>query len=301
MVRLTKGDFVKLGVGCAVVVIVLMFAAEPIWTGGDLSFLGLSWSLRGGSTAGEAGCQLDEEQVATWSFPAADVTGLEIGWTGGDVRVERGPGDEVVVFERIDAGTYGFDPLKTTAELRDGVVSIDDGLPDSTGGEGCDGKHLTVTLPEDASFSLDGARIDSASADIAVDGLTCASLAVETMSGGASLTGLDAREARTATMSGDLELQGRVTGGIEASSQSGGQTLALAVAPQRISIATMSGDAVIDLPDDAGFTFEGSSMSGEMTCDLPGKLEHRGDGTFVYGDGSTEVSCSSMSGSVRFR
>ncbi len=293
MMRLKPGDKAKVAVGIvAIVLVMVVAAASGPWGIGlrslDLRLPVLSWG----------GYSLADPDALTSVFPVDDVHALSVNWTGGDVHIERGSGDEVRVLVELDPGSYAFDPSNVSIELRDGRLLVDDGIPDAVSADGCEKMHLTVVVPS-ASPELDRVTVSSMSAGVTVDRLACKALSVDTMSGAHAITDLDADELALSSMSGSISASGIVRGSVDASAQSGSLDLALGSLPSTVSLDTMSGAVDLDVPDDAGFTLDVSTMSGDLSSDLPGELTRLGEESYRYGEGGSHIAIDTMSGSIR--
>ena len=101
-----------------------------------------------GSVGGET-TVLDEPIDEHASFDGDKVKGLDVTWNGGEVRLVRGTGADVVVRARLGAGTYDMDPRHSSISLDEstGTLIVDDGLPESNNGPEYPHLHSRSSFP----------------------------------------------------------------------------------------------------------------------------------------------------------
>lgn len=155
-------------------------------------------------------------------------------------------------WDRLELSTGSGD-----VEIRDGALMADTiSLKTSSGDIELDDLHLSQRLEvETSSGDLDLSNsvcnelfFRSASGDLEGHNVTAAVLA-QTASGDVSLSG-EIRALKADTASGDLELQ---TG----------------LLPEALELSTKSGDCSVSLPDSDGFVVRYSTVSGELSSELP--------------------------------
>ena len=134
--RLTKAEKAKVIAAAIVIALLigfpLMVALARKTTSSRLPSIDLPVI---GSGNGET-TVLDEPIDERASFDGDKVKGLDVTWNGGEVRLVRGTGDDVVVRARLGAGTYDMDPRHSSISLDEstGTLIVDDGLPESNNG-----------------------------------------------------------------------------------------------------------------------------------------------------------------------
>ena len=98
------------------------------------------------------------------------------------------------------------------------------------------------------------------------------------------------------TVSGKVELDGsfrRVTG----ESTSGEIDLTLRSCPEKLELTTVSGNIELELPEDAGFALDHSTVSGSLSSEL--RLNWKWNDLYTYGDSdSSEFTVSTTSGDL---
>lgn len=237
----------------------------------------------------------DRDQVEISGTLGDSVEELEISGSEQSLRVivhnrqsrGRGPDDTDLVL-RIPAG----------ASLTAVAVSADVEV------EGLDGGEMNVSsVSGDVTVSASATRVDlaSVSGDVDFRGRT-GRLQAENVSGDLVLEGADG-EIEVSTVSGDLRLEaGRVDRG-RFESVSGDLELSLEVADGgRLTLESMSGDAVLRLPAGQQAEFEAQTFSGAIDADFgaierprhgPGaRLSHRA------GSNGASIRLNSFSGDI---
>lgn len=176
-------------------------------------------------------------------------------------------------------------------------------------------KELTVLVPE--TLKLANLEVDSVSADIDLDSIQAESASISTTSGNVELTNCvvtDTVQVDTIsgwldmslmelletfswdTTSGALQLTAPAVKTFSANSVSGAVSLDLEEAPEALDVKTTSGNIDLALPEDASFTLDYDSTSGDLTTDLPHRTEK---GQYIFGDGKNEYVIGTVSGDVR--
>ena len=263
----------------AVLAVPVVFLATGGWLGGLMRFAddAMGWASTLGSGEKFA---LDAPIDERAAYAASEVRDLDVTWQGGSVRVERGATDGVSVYASLPAGTYDMDPTGVSFDLLDdGTLVIDDGLPESDNGLDYPDLQLVIQLPADEGWSLDHVSLSGVVADVDVSGLSCAALSLDGVSGDARLDAAVEKDLTVDTVSGDV-------------------TLAPAGAlPAAMHIDTVSGGVTLDVLEGAGMKLSFDTVSGSFS-DAVGADAVSGD-VFTYGDGSTDVEVSTISGSLR--
>lgn len=274
MARLTKHEKLKVAIGTAAIVLIILFAATAHLHAFD--FLRI-WPV---SESREAG-GIEEPRNQTVKYPLNKVLGLSIDWMGDDISIVTGDVEQIEVTEEIGAGV-------SEAAARPASISLAENGTLSVSGYVADGadlsslktdgkKHLTITLPAGAETALGDIAIDGVYSAFNVKDATCASLSLDGIGGDVSVDGEVHDRLSIDGMLGNLVF--KLTGD----------------APRGIGLDGMLGDIEIALPQGSGFTADVDGMSANLTSDLP--LERNGD-TYRSGDSATEISVSGMTGTI---
>lgn len=143
--------------------------------------------------------------------------------------------------------------------------------------------------------------VDTITGDVTLVGLS-GRLGVDAVSGAVEAVGLRG-PFRFQSVSGPLTLVDGVCPSVQADTVSGDLVVdhASADVPPDIRIGTLSGGIAVRLPEGAGATVSGSTMSGTISCSLPGlRVGPWGARSLAgrVGSGAGTISCSSLSGSM---
>lgn len=236
---------------------------------------------------------------------------IEIEWLAGNVTVASHSSDTVLFSEESLAVLTEDTQLHywldgTTLHMkfcRSGKWRLD-GLE----------KDLTVLVPED--LLLTSLTVRSLSADIHLDTLQTESADISTSSGNVELTECavtDIVQVDTTsgwvdmsliepletfawdTTSGTLQITAPKVKNFSAGSVSGEVSLSVDEAPEELDIKTTSGNIDLVLPQNASFTLDYDSTSGDLSTDLPNRTE---SGQYIFRDGKGEYVIDTVSGDV---
>ena len=193
-------------------------------------------------------------------------------------------------------------------------------------------KELTVFIPASYASQMQTIKIDSASADCTISGITADKLifdaasgrleaadmvlnhmSVHTVSGNVTVSGSISAfgcestsgdisvtqtgatcEAEAESTSGNISLTGNYSK-VDADSTSGKVEVSSAAALRELEIETTSGDVVLNLPAESSFELEIDMGSGSFNSELP--LSKRGD-FYTLGSGGPEFEVSTTSGDL---
>lgn len=154
-----------------------------------------------------------------------------------------------------------------------------------------------------AALSLEGVQgrleLSTVSGDMQLAGLA-GSLDVNSVSGsvsGAELAG----EMKLRTVSGDVRLESSQLSSIEANTVSGDIHLQSPLGSGPYNFHSVSGNVVLDVPDDTACRVELSTVSGDVHTKLPGAQhgKQRGHAWVEVGSGGAQITANSISGDVR--
>ena len=245
----------------------------------------------------EAGNVVNDYTGGDYALPeGTDITALDIDWVSGEVEILVTSGDAVSLMERVERGTSASYAM--TVSEQDGVLKVryvEDEfltLPDLPA------KKLVVHLPREVAESLTAVSFSSVSADFDVDPLTVRdSFTFSSVSGDLETDFITAENvnAEVSTVSGKIELDGSFRQ-VNGESTSGELDLKLRTCPEAVSLVAVSGDVDVELPRDAGFTLDYSTVSGDLECDFAAK---RSGEKLICGDGGCEISVSTTSGDLK--
>ena len=241
--------------------------------------------------------------VGSGAVQAYGIKEIEINWTAGNVRIEAAEGREITMEEQ--GAETARDEMRYL--LRDGKLIIQYSAPRRgfdfwRAGE----KQLVVKVPQTlVAVGLEKFTVNAGSAWVYVDGvgaqdtkisfvsghveladMQCGVLSLDGVSGAVSGMELYADTLGVDTVSGGVTLGG-VFGQVAFDGVSGGMELDCNIrCPDSIVAESVSGDLLLRLPENQGFTVRHDSVSGNFQCEFP-VLGDKDEA--VYNDGGAEV------------
>ena len=259
MVRIVIFTLLALGLVAA-----LVFSVGFSSTSGPISDLSGIWNTS----------QVDGIPSPSGSVSAEEVSRLAIHWVAGSVRVEPSENATDISFRLIGEDDAKF-PMVWSQSGDTLILSYTqtNKIPISVNVRR---KDLVVTVP--AGWAAQDISIDNVSGDMTLTDITVTGLTVSNVSGELDFSG-SCRTAKVDTVSGDC-------------------TLTLIAAPNSIDLDSVSGQLVVALPENTGFTANLDSLSGKLYSDFATTYQ---DDTMRYLDGACKISMDSVSGDLRIR
>jgi len=253
------------------------------------------------------------------SIKAADVKDIDISWVAGVVELRVGTGDEIVFYETSSANLT--DATRMRYSFNDGKLRIrycdeNEAVWNWFESVNMPTKELFVTIPAALIGSLPELEVDAVSANIDAEAVYGTETSFETVSGNIDCVNVSCDKLDLSTTSGRIKAEGCAAPKLEIGSVSGSLTaegtfadidaetvsgsikLRCLVAPSRLDGDSVSGEMTVQLPEGSGFTVQLDTVSGQLSCELPGTM---GDNRIVCGDGSNTYRLNSVSGSVRIQ
>ena len=263
---------------CAAVVVVLGAVLVTSLMGESLNF-----------SAGDVGEALE----GAIGIEAEKIQNLQIHWVSGDIHlsVATDGSKEIRVSVDGDKDQPAYWQVKgQTLILRYsrptvGISSVVE--PD---------KNLTIVVPADwCGQELD---IETVSGTVKGDLLNVADIEVENVSAECLFESCWAKTVSFETVSGNVEYRGRVLE-LECNTVSADcKVVLLEHNAQRLSMEAVSGDLIVSIPEEMGYSASLDSVSGNIYSDFHATHEN---GQMVYGDGSCKIDAESVSGDIEIR
>lgn len=230
--------------------------------------------------------------VSGQGFPAT-VTSIEISWAAGDITLQTGDVDEILV-------SVDEDPEEEPARIRvvNGRRLEIDFVQDTDwffGLNDLSEKDLTITVPK--GFSLQKLELDIASAQVDIRDLTIDEVDIDGASGICTLENCDVRTLNVDTASGDVKFSGSLDN-LDFDAASADFTGTFEDQPKSLKMDSMSGDLDLTLPEISGFTASIDALSSEFRSEFDTKTVN---GAYVHGDGSCRIEVNGMSGNIDIR
>lgn len=279
------------------------------------------------------------EYESFWDTQEDPVTGIDVEWVNGSVELKVGSGSTIRLVERGEKGLKEKDRLKLSSsggklkiswgenrfflfnlfqnQRKDLVVEVPEDVARSLDSLACSNTSGPILASEfiarEMEFSstsgnlelsfLEGEEGDfsNTSGNISITSSAFSTeLSASTTSGTISLSQVKTGKAELSTVSGDTEYTG-ASEEINISSVSAQITAAMEECPNRADFDSVSGNIVLETPDNAGFEVDYSSISGTFSSDFPVSGDTGKSGRALYGAGKSKFSFSTTSGNMQIR
>lgn len=320
MSAMRRGNRIRVIIGVVLIALIVgMMFVIPSVRWGKLANL---VNIAGTNVSFNKSCKLVQEQ----EFNPSDVHDIEVMWGSGDVLLAPGSGDKVVVREEALPGASGEMPQKAWICAEDGCLKVrwnEDGST-STSLDNQENANRRVAIEVPSSMAaLGDVSIAGTSGSYTVGQLGCKALDVSLTSGDAKLTDMTAEQASISLLNGDATVRGATIDSLDVSLTSGDADISGAfndylgvsavsgdatascssVMPKQVDVSFTSGDVTLCLPQNAGFTADVSTVSGDFSTDFNLLEASGGNGAVTYrnGDGSASVHASFTSGDFELR
>lgn len=228
-----------------------------------------------------------------YGCPAEDIRELDIEWLSGKIKIYPGNTDRITVEENGDiSDKYAMviqrdrDSLKIRFFQEDRHVIGLHSIPD---------KDLTITVPVD--WYCESLEIETASASLEVRDLDIGEVEFSGASGTCDFDNCTVDLLDIGTASGDVRFTGSLNR-LDCDAASANVYAELTNVPYSMDLETMSGDLELILPQNAGYTLQMDTMSGNFTTEF---LTKGLNGMQVSGDGACRINISALSGDVTIR
>lgn len=259
----------------------------------------------------------DLYNVGDASISTEGINELDINWIEGSVKVITHSGSEISIFES-NAGKFNEDE-KLRYLVKDGVLYIKYCAPRQLFTFGrliSYVKNLTVYIPEGETVLLRTLTVDTVSADVIINDiyadeikLNCVSgdikgdlsgtiekLTAKTVSGNINIKAASDTVNFT-SISGDIIYNGGASD-IDCNNVSGNVKVETDICPSRANLKTVSGNIVMSIPENKGFTASYSVVSGDFNTSFATVNSKK---QAVYGDGSAEFNLKAVSGNITIK
>lgn len=238
------------------------------------------------------------------------VNALQLDWKGGDVTLFPGDGQEVKIIQRGVKNTPADQFFRTS--VKNGVLTVSDGNRVAGLRIGpfsySIGSDLEIHLPQKTYETI---SLRTSGGDVSGETLDAGKLDVTTASGDIFLSGNFQKLEMTSTSgdlvcrdvsvdqlvldttSGDVDCEGELSA-ITATSTSGELCFRTSRMITGASISSTSGDVMLALPENDGFTARLNTAVGDLLCEFGSDGGH----TYQYKDGGAEIQMDTTSGDV---
>lgn len=251
-----------------------------------------------------------------YTVSPAGIQELSISWTDGTILIEPYDGTEILIEESSAGGIdekhhLGFTTTNGVLQIFDNPTlaaihfSLNRPIPRR---DLC--VHLPSALAQDlGSLDLDAAdgemdlrdlhvktlTIDTVDGDIRVQNSVIETLEVDAANANLWLQNAQLQTLETDHLDGDITVLTSDINDLDISTMDGNFSGDFLHCPQTIHFDSLSGSMELHLPSDSQFTATWDSLSGDYHSDFQGSYGAR---THTVGDGSAEISMSTMDGSL---
>lgn len=148
-------------------------------------------------------------------------------------------------------------------------------------------------------MELDKLSVDVGSGSMVLKNLDVQTLEQQISSGEVEINSLSAETGTFEVSSGSVNVQ-NYTGKLDADVSSGELEIQMDELKDSISLNVSSGDIELDLPDDAEFTLNGKTSSGDLSCDFPLENKQESDKRLSgkQGNGKHKIDANVSSGDI---
>lgn len=224
---------------------------------------------------------------------ADQIRNIEIEWVSGDIDIRLAAGDSQQIL--FSESGYAGDNLRMVWEQKGDTLIIKYSQPTvNIGFISTPDKALQIDIPAD--WYCENLDITTVSGSVDVMQLKAAEIELENVSATCTLE-CSAQEVSITTVSGEIEYRGEVDT-LECETVSADCSLMLDRAPRQLKLESVSGDMIVGLPENAGFTAKLDSVSGDIYTDFATSTHN---GSQVYGDGSCQIGADTISGDIEIK
>lgn len=230
-----------------------------------------------------------DEMTTMGGVKASDVQNIDIEWAAGSITIEPAANIEHITVQETMNDKYQMEMILDGKTLK--IRYCEDSIKimgfNSTGS-----KDLVITVPDD--WFCNSLDIEAASADVTVHDLTFNEVDFDGASGECDFINCTIDRCDIETVSGDICIIGTVNS-FSCDAVSAHCRLELVNCPTSITTDSVSGDLVLVLPANCGFTCNKETVSGSFHTDFVCSSH---DDTYISGDGACQIKVSGVSGDV---
>lgn len=258
----------------------------------------------------------DRYQAGGAEFKGDEVSDLEVNWIDGSVQIEVYDGDTVQFSETSNRNLEEKEKLHYYNYKGRLIIQYQKAEKSfySLGGSNLN-KQLTIKIP--ATTAMGSVEVDTISSDSRIKGIAADKIEMDSTSGDCEVVSSYSKDFSFDSTSGSLtakslivegELDTDTTSGnvkVEGSVQeanldtvSGSMYIDSDICPDKVVTDSTSGDVILTIPENNGFTYRKDSVSGSLECEF--QVTQREDkGT--YKNGGALFSFDSVSGDMTIR
>ncbi len=271
--------------------IVLYSLALVILVGGSLALYFYSTKHTIGS---ETITEYELTDLSSGTFSAQELDSIEINWASG--RISLSPNDRLTDTITVREVAPSEDTRKMNLKHSGRTLQIDfaktpiklfgiSTFADAT-------KDLYIEVPSD--WYCEELVIDSASTPVHISHMEIEEVEFNLASGDLNMDACKVKSLTVDAASGTLNFNGELQE-LECDAASADCNIHLSNSPKKIECNSASGDLVLSLPEDCGFSCEQNGLNVDFNSDFPTTIQ---DSRHVYGNGSCQINFDTLSGSL---
>lgn len=236
----------------------------------------------------------DGNRSSSGSVSANSVQKLRINWVSGSVRIQPGDTDQITFSETPAPAEE--DRMLWKQEGDQLTIQIYANTGFSFGILHRPSKDLVITVPR--TWDCRMLELDTVSADVTVQELSGQEIRLNSVSGDSSFESCSMQQLGTNTTSGNIRYSG-VLDQLSCDTVSADCEVSLSVCPSRAEMNSVSGDLILAIPADSGFSAKLDTMSGDIN--VSGFSVSVDDKTHLCGDGRCQIDADTVSGDINIR
>lgn len=229
------------------------------------------------------------------SVEAADVKNIAIEWAAGtvDISVVEDGGDAVELIESDSNSLTRSQKMRWSVSGGTLKIEYGPGFACSALGQ----KRLEVRIPQRFADAFGTVSVSGASGHYALAGFGCEELRLDLASGEIQASDVRADALDVDVASGQVRVEGRMANRVDVDVASGQvDVMCLQDAPSSVDAKLASGQVIVALPENDGFTAKVDALSGSFSSAFETTQQ---DGRYLYGDGGISVDVDMTSGTFR--
>ena len=246
------------------------------------------------TTESETIAEYELTDLSTGTFSSQELDSIEINWASG--RITLSPNDRLTDTIPVREVASSEDTQKMVLKHSGKTLQIDcakspitlfgiSTFADAT-------KDLYIEVPSD--WYCRDLEINSASTPVNISHMEIGDADFDLASGDLNMDVCKVKSLTIDAASGTLNFNGEFQE-LECDAASANCNIRVSNSPKKIECNSASGDLILSLPEDCGFSCESDGLNVDFSSDFPTTIE---DGRHVYGNGSCQINFDTLSGSL---
>lgn len=232
--------------------------------------------------------------LSSVTFSANELDSIEINWANGTISLS--PNDLLTDTILVKEVASSEDTQKMVLKHSGKTLQIDFakkpitlfGISSFADAE----KYLYIEVPMD--WYCRDLEINSASTPVNISHMEIGDADFDLASGELNMDVCKVKNLGINVASGTLNFNGELQE-LECDAASADCNIRVSNSPKKIECNSASGDLILSLPEDCGFSCESDGLNVDFSSDFPTTIE---DGRHVYGNGSCQINFDTLSGSL---